>query len=598
MGTSIKGSGMAARATRSGLRGALILAIAVFAGQACAVAQDRQTAKAEKAWDPGPLSTPYGDYLAARHAEAIHDSPLAARLLERTLKHAPNDPEILRMALHQMLAAGYMDRAVTIAKRYLALRPKSVFAGLTIAVDHITAGRLDDGEKVLKAIPNRGLGGYVVPMTLAWTLAGKKEVSEAFDTLEPFGKRRGLQFIHDLHAALIHDYVGNTGEAEQLFGKVVGGDNPHLRLVELAGSFYERHGQTEKARELYERLLKNRSATTTVEWALTRLRAGDKPPKHIRRAADGVAEALWDLAILLNDQNAQRAALIMTRLALHARPKYRLAEILVGDILAAMNRNLSAVAAYDKVDPKSARGWEARLRAADALTRAEQIEPALERLAEMADERPERYDSLVARGDILRFRKRYEDSLESYNEAFKRIDRIERRHWSLYYSRGISHERSKQWPEAEKDFLEALRLYPNHPYVLNYLGYSWVDKGLHLERALKMIETAVRLRPNDGFIVDSLGWAHYRLGNFDRAVRYLERAIVLSPNDSAINDHLGDAYWRVGRRTEARFQWWRALKYDPEKDTIPGIKKKLASGLEEGPKKSDASGEGSEREGG
>ncbi|MDH3240804.1 MAG: hypothetical protein OEO83_09065, partial [Alphaproteobacteria bacterium] len=243
MGTSIKGSGSAASAVRSALRGALILVLAVSAGQACAVAQDRQTAKAENAWDPGPLSTPYGDYLAARHAEAINDSPLAARLLERTLKHAPDDPEILRMALHQMLAAGYMGRAVAIAKRYLALRPQSVFAGLTVAVDDVAAGRLDDGVKALKAIPNRGLGGYVVPMTLAWTLAGKKEVSEAFDTLEPFGKRRGLQFIHDLHAALIHDFVGNTEEAGRLFEKVAGGENPHLRLVELAGSFYERHGQ-------------------------------------------------------------------------------------------------------------------------------------------------------------------------------------------------------------------------------------------------------------------------------------------------------------------------------------------------------------------
>jgi len=134
--------------------------------------------------------------------------------------------------------------------------------------------------------------------------------------------------------------------------------------------------------------------------------------------------------------------------------------------------------------------------------------------------------------------------------------------------------------------------------VLNYLGYSWVDKGLNLKRALGMIETAVRLRPNDGFIVDSLGWAHYRLGNYPDAVRYLERAIVLSPSDSAINDHLGDAYWRVGRRTEARFQWWRALKFEPEPETVPEIKKKLDSGLEDEPKKTDAYPGDRERNGG
>ena len=151
---------------------------------------------------------------------------------------------------------------------------------------------------------------------------------------------------------------------------------------------------------------------------------------------------------------------------------------------------------------------------------------------------------------------------------------------------------------AEKDFLKALKLQPNQPFVLNYLGYSWVDKGQHLKRALAMIEKAVRLRPNDGFIVDSLGWAHYRLGAYGRAAKYLERAITLSPYDSAINDHLGDAYWRVGRRMEARFQWLRALRFEPEPDTVGGIKKKLEHGLGKTPDKSEASEEDAGRRGG
>ena len=319
---------------------------------------------------------------------------------------------------------------------------------------------------------------------------------------------------------------------------------------------------------------------------------------EVAGAAHGIAESLWDLAVLLSDQNVDQIALMLARMALHLKPRFDMAQILVGDILVGMQRYDDAVTAYDKVNRSAPRSWEARLRAADTLARGEKIQPALDRLSAMAEERPKRSDALIARGDILRFKKRYDDALKNYDRAFARIGKIERRHWSLYYSRGISLERSKRWERAEKDFLQALELQPDQPFVLNYLGYSWVDKGLNLKRALSMIEKAVRLRSNDGFIVDSLGWAHYRLGAFDRAVRYLERAIVLSPYDSAINDHLGDAYWRVGRRMEARFQWRRALRFDPEPETVDGIKKKLEQGLGKLQRKSEASEEDAGRRGG
>ena len=172
-----------------------------------------------------------------------------------------------------------------------------------------------------------------------------------------------------------------------------------------------------------------------------------------------------------------------------------------------------------------------------------------------------------------------EEAVKAYDEAVKRIGALERRHWSLLYTRGIALERSKQWPRAEADFLAALEFEPEQPYVLNYLGYSWVDQGINLERAQKMIERAVELRPNDGYVVDSLGWVLYRLGKFAGAVRELERAVELRPEDPIINDHLGDAYWRVGRRQEARFQWRRSLSLEPEDDLLAVLRDKIKAGL-------------------
>jgi Flp pilus assembly protein TadD len=167
----------------------------------------------------------------------------------------------------------------------------------------------------------------------------------------------------------------------------------------------------------------------------------------------------------------------------------------------------------------------------------------------------------------------------AYDRAIERIKAPQKRHWNLFYVRGIALERSKQWPRAEADFQRALKLNPDQAYVLNYLAYSWVERGENLARAKEMLATALRQRPDDGFIVDSVGWVDYRLGNFKDAVIHLERATELRPHDPTINDHLGDAYWRIGREHEARVQWRRALSLKPEKDAIPAIEKKLADGM-------------------
>ncbi len=177
---------------------------------------------------------------------------------------------------------------------------------------------------------------------------------------------------------------------------------------------------------------------------------------------------------------------------------------------------------------------------------------------------------------MLRRHERFAEAVEAYDQAVARIGTLQPRHWRLLYARGIALERSKQWPRAEADFLKALEFEPDQPFVLNYLGYSWVEQGQNLEKAEAMIRKAVELQPHDGYIVDSLGWVMFRLGRHDEAVVHLERAVELRPEDAAINDHLGDAYWAVGRQREARFQWQAALDNDPEAELKTAIERKLA----------------------
>jgi tetratricopeptide (TPR) repeat protein len=223
--------------------------------------------------------------------------------------------------------------------------------------------------------------------------------------------------------------------------------------------------------------------------------------------------------------------------------------------------------------------WSSRLRASVLLAASGDVDAATRRLEAMAQERPDRPDALIALGDVLRSAERYNESAAAYDRALARIPQLQERHWSILYSRGMALERAKQWPRAEADFLKALELSPDQPYLLNYLAYSWTEQGTNLQRAQSMLERALKLRPKDAQIIDSMGWVLYRLGHYDNAVKHLEQAVELKPQDAVINDHLGDAYWRVGRFSEARYQWQRALRMNPEPDLIASLESKLQNGL-------------------
>jgi Flp pilus assembly protein TadD len=227
------------------------------------------------------------------------------------------------------------------------------------------------------------------------------------------------------------------------------------------------------------------------------------------------------------------------------------------------------------------------LRAAENLDDLERTDEAAKTLNAMAEEEPELADSLIRLGDIMRARERFVEAGTAYDRAYKRLGPLQSHHWTLLYARGIVLERTKQWDRAEADFLKALELSPDQPFVLNYLGYSWVDQGRHLDRAKRMIQKAVDLRPNDGYIVDSLGWAYFRLGEFANSVKEMERAVELMPEDPVLNDHLGDALWRVGRKLEARYQWNRVLILQPKDDLRVQIAGKLADGLPDVPAKTN-----------
>ncbi len=528
-----------------------------------------------------PTASAYGSYLAGSLAQREHAYGAAADYLERSLQQDPDNLELMRRAFLLRLGEGEMKRATDLARRIAVADPRSGLPALVLLVEQVKAGDDAGAAQAADHLPQDGLLRFSAPLVVAWTKAGQHDEKGALAALNRFDSMRGFDQLKLFHLALIEDYLGDVNGASQAYKKTLETpDRLNWRTVDMAGGFFERHERVPEAKALYQRFVnENRDSADLVEPSLARVASGKAPPPPVATPKDGLAEAMFDIAALLNQRDTQDLALLYARLALELKPTHALALFLAAEIAEGEQRLAEALATYRSIDPASPFAWSARLRAAEVLDELDRTDEAMAELKAMAAERPSAAQPLIALGDMLRGRNRFADAVVAYNGAVARLNPLEARHWSIFYSRGIALERSGDWPHAEADFLHALELQPEQPLVLNYLGYSWIEKRQNLDRALKMIERAVQLRPNDGYIVDSLGWAYYQLGSYPKATEYLERAIELLPEDPTINDHLGDAYWRTGRTAEARYQWRRALQFQPEADQVKIIDAKLGKGL-------------------
>ncbi len=562
------------------LRSALAVLLLGPALSACA-----QTSPAARPLAAEPpvvqVQSALGAYLASSSAANSGDYAAAADLSVQALAADPDNLDLMRRAFVFVTGEGRIEQSVQLARRLIARDPGFPLAQMVLAFEDVGAGRLADAETRIAALPRSGVNNLLLPVVGAWIAAAQGKWDGAQASLKPLADISPLAGLYDYHTALIALRKGDRGEAEAAIEALLKADEtPPLRIVELAGAFFESIGTPDRAKALYDAYQARNPDTLYLTQAYRRLADKTPPPRLAPTDKAGLAEALFDVASLIQrERQGNETALIYTRLVLHLRPDFPAAQMLLAEILENQNREAAAIAVYQTIGPDSPFRWVARLRVAGNKDAMGDTEAALADLKQMALERPERDDALGYAGDLLRQHSRFSEAVTLYDSAVARVPKIERRHASLLFNRAIALERSGQVDRAIEDLQRALSLEPDQPYILNYLGYTWVDQGKNLEQGRKMLEKAVELRPRDGAIVDSLGWAFYRLGDLPRAVRWLERAVELKPGDPTINDHLGDAYWRTNRQREARFQWERALRLSPEPKDIPLIEQKLKQGL-------------------
>lgn len=520
-----------------------------------------------------------GAFLAANSAARHADYEAAAEWFARALLADPGNTDLLNGAILANIGLGEMEPAATLARALKDQGEESQAGYLARLISDASAENYAAVMEQVKAGADEG--ALLDALVMGWAELGQGRMSEATAIFDKVTKTKGNEAFGLYHKALALASVGDFQGADDLLSGRAAGTLQLMRNGVIA------HAQ------ILSQLERNADATALLDKTFTRdadpeldalrrrLTAGEPVPfTAVLKPTDGMAEVFYTLAVALSAEADPTQTLVYARGAQSLRPDHTEAALLVAGMLEDLGQHNLATEVYASIPADSPMFHIAEIGRAEATYTAGRKEAAVEILEGLARSHGSLLGVQVALADAYRRDERFAEARGAYDAAIKLLGTVEPNHWVLYFSRGICAERVGDFSGAEADMREALRLNPDEPRVLNYLGYSFVDRGEKLDEALGMIERAVAKEPGSGYIIDSLAWAYYRLGRYEEAVAPMEQASLLEPVDPIVTDHLGDVYWAVGRTREAEFQWHRALSYGPEEKDAVRIRAKLEKGLD------------------
>lgn len=517
-----------------------------------------------------------GAYLAARSAAAENDFIAAARYFTQAIREDSTNPILLENAVASHMALGNFDAAASVARQMQGLEIERQVPNLVLLSTNTKSGEWGAIFEALEA------GHTVSPLmdglSQAWAFVGQGNMSEAISTFEDVGEADGMMGFAAYHQALALAIVGDFEGADALLATP--GQQYTGRSAMAHAQVLSQLDRNDDAIALLEAVF-GETTDPTVQSLLADLGAGGTVPfTIIRSASDGMAEVAYLVAQITGDEVPDSYRLLYTRMAEYLNPNHTPAILLSGGFLEQMEQYDLASETYARISSDDPAFSAAELGRIDVLREAGKLDAAIEAARNLTRSHPDLAATHDKLGDVLRNDENYVDSVPAYSAALDLLSADHPNRWLILYKRAISHHMSDDWPPAEADFRAALELNPRQPQVLNYLGYSLVERNEKLDEALEMIETAVLGAPKSGAIIDSLGWVLFQLGRYDESVGYMETAASLEAVDPIVNDHLGDVYWAVGRKIEANFQWHRALSFDPEPELADRIRRKLEVGLD------------------
>lgn len=522
-----------------------------------------------------------GSYLAGRFARAEHATGDAANFYRSALQQDPVSDVLLEQSFLMEASEGHFEGAVELAKKLVEKQPKHRMARLLLGLKAFDQGDLKAAETHFKSAGSGPIGELTSAIAQAWVVLADGDTSRALKKLKLQRQAEWAQFYLQYHKALIADIGGRKSVARDAFNRVFNQDSRTLRTT-LAFARHAAHGNDfRQAKSILRSHLEatNGDGHPLARELLDEVGSSSKMDLLITTPRQGLAEVFYGLGEALTSEGGVSIGILYLQMALFLDPQQPFALAALANAHETTKRYEEAIEIYERIPDGTRLQSAIDIRKGLNLNSLDRVDEAEALLERVSNENPKNIKALEALGNIMRSRKRYEEAAGYYTRVINSLGDPDASDWVHFYSRGTCYERLKKWPEAEEDLQQAVKLNPDQPLALNYLGYSWIDQNRNLQEGLKLIEKAVALKPDDGYIVDSLGWAHYQIGNYSRAVGLLEQAVELRPEDPVLNDHLGDAYWRVGRHREARFQWDQAVSLNPEPEDLVQLQKKLAEGL-------------------
>lgn len=528
-----------------------------------------------------PARTLVGALLSAQVAEGDLDTAGMIAYYRQALVFDKGNTEFEQKLLVALISEGQFAEALPLAEKLKAVPEAERVSRVALAIDAASKKDWSGAETLLKLALQSDLDRLGTGLMTGWVKFGAGDSKGAVQSISALKGPEWFDLFMQIHKALILDASGEKAAATSAYQLVAASTDASaapeawLRAMEAYARFYARDGKQKEALGVLDRAFEVAAARPSLLALKTQIEAGAAPEPLIASSTEGMSEVLFGLGAAIRRDGSEGFSKLYLQLSLAAKPQNDVALIQLASIAESMDQQEIAIGNYNAISASSPFKRGAEMQAGLNLADLKKVDEATKQLTALILADPTDTRAYLALGGVHSANKDFKSAAAVYDKAVVAIGTAQRDDWNIFYQRGIAHERTKNWDVAQASFKEALKLYPDQPQVLNYLGYSWVDRNENLEEALGMIRKAVELRPDDGYIIDSLGWAYYRLGKFEEAAAELVTAIRLRPEDATINDHLGDAFWRVGRKLEARFQWQHALDAKSEDVNSETIKVKI-----------------------
>ncbi len=515
-----------------------------------------------------------GSFLASHFAQSRYDWKTAGSYLDKVLRKDAENPDLIKRAMVLATGAGDMTQATARARDLLKVDPYNSLAIMILGVDALANNHPEQALAEMNRMPDGDITDFIRPLIRGWA----KAAQGVLDTSD-----FNVTTIHSYNGALMALYLNRKNEVPAFIQRMIEQGAMPTYDAERAGDLFATIGDKQKALSIFEGTYQQGKNNKNLEKKIAALKDDDAaalkeliPALAIKTPAQGAAVAMFDMARILFQEDSDSSARLFANMALALNPEFLEARILLASNMARNGQFDEAIGFFSAVKRGQANYLDIQHYVADLLADSKREQEALTLLERLFAEDHD-IDALIRIGDIYRNDESYDQALTAYNRAAQAIGgKVPEEYWYLLYARGMTYERKGDWPAAEADLKAAIAYRPDHPYLLNYLGYSWADKGINLDESLGLLKKAAELRPTDGYITDSLGWALFMMKRYEEAVPSLEKAVEILPYDATLNDHLGDAYWQVSRRTEARFQWERALSNTTDEAQAEALRTKLS----------------------